>query len=84
MSISFSFKVNLNIYLDNFSHNIKKVDKELEKYLTDPNEKNIHDIRTSLRRLEAASISSPKQMRKKNLKDFADVGKQLFKINSEI
>ncbi len=84
MSISFCFKVNLNIYLYNFSHNIKKVDKELEKYLTDPNEKNIHDIRTSLRRLEAASISSPKQMRKKNLKDFADVGKQLFKINSEI
>jgi len=85
MSISFSLKVNLNIYLYNFSHNIKKVDNELEKYLTDPDEKNIHDIRTSLRRLEAAYISSPKRMRKiKNLKDFADVGKQLFKINSEI
>ncbi len=85
MSQSFSFEVNLNIYLYNFSHNIKRVNKKLEKYLADPSEKNIHDIRTSLRRLEAAYISSPKQMRKKkNLKDFADVGKQLFKINSKI
>jgi hypothetical protein len=38
--------IDLHIFFDNFIHNIHRVDKVLDNYLADPNEKNIHDIRT--------------------------------------
>ena len=59
--------IDLNIFFDNFVHNIHRVDDRLDKYLVDPNENNIHDIRTSTRRLEAAFLASPKQMHNKKM-----------------
>jgi CHAD domain-containing protein len=76
--------VDLTIFFDNFIHSIHKVDDRLDKYLDDPNEDNIHDIRTSIRRLEAAILSSPKQMRNKKIKQFVKESKGLFKANSEV
>lgn len=75
----------VNTYADNCTQNIKRVYTKLDKYLENPTEDNIHHMRTSLRRLEATYQSSPKQIRKKQkIKEFASVGKRLFKINSNI
>ncbi|WP_458720135.1 hypothetical protein [Candidatus Nitrosocosmicus sp. R] len=75
----------VNTYADNCTQNIKRVYTKLDKYLENPTEDNIHHMRTSLRRLEATYQSSPKQIRKKKkIKEFASVGKRLFKINSNI
>ena len=76
--------VDLNTFFDNFVHNIHKVDTRLDNYLADPNENNIHDIRTSVRRLESAFLACPKQMRKKKTSQFVKEGKRLFKANSEV
>ena len=76
--------IDLNVFFDNFIHNIHKVDTRLDNYLADPNENNIHDIRTSIRRLESAFLACPKQIRKKKLSQFVNESKQLFKANSEI
>jgi len=75
----------VNKYTDNCTQNIKRVYTKLDKYLENPTEDNIHHMRTSLRRLEATYQSSPKQIRKKKkFKEFASVGKRLFRINSNI
>ncbi len=75
----------VNTYADNCTQNIKRVYTKLDKYLENPTEDNIHHMRTSLRRLQATYQSSPKQIRKKKkIKEFASVGKRLFKINSNI
>src|SRR6187200_1960018 len=75
----------VNTYTDNCTQNIKRVYTKLDKYLENPTEDNIHHMRTSLRRLEATYQSSPKQIRKKKkFKEFASVGKRLFRINSNI
>ena len=75
----------VNTYADNCNQNIKRVYTKLDKYLENPTEDNIHHMRTSLRRLQATYQSSPKQIRKKKkIKEFASVGKRLFRINSNI
>ncbi len=75
----------VNTYVDNCTQNIKRVYTKLDKYLENPTEENIHHMRTSLRRLQATYQSSPKQIRKKKKsKEFASIGKRLFKINSNI
>lgn len=75
----------LETYVDNCSRNFKRVYERLDKYLENPTEESIHDMRTSLRRLEATYQSNPKQLRRKRkVKSFAETGKKLFKINSKI
>jgi CHAD domain-containing protein len=76
--------IDIITFFDNFVHNIHKVDDRLDNYLADPNENNIHDIRTSIRRLEAAFLASPKQMRGKKIEQFVEESKRLFKANSEL
>jgi CHAD domain-containing protein len=50
-----------------FQRNLKRIDKRLETYLANPeNEKNIHDIRTSVRRLDATFSLLPKKIRKQH------------------
>ena len=45
----------LPFFLTKFHENIQKVSNRINKYLNDPKAKNIHDIRTSIRRLNAAN-----------------------------
>jgi CHAD domain-containing protein len=79
----FNVRYDSNTHANNCYENYKKVLAKLDKYLEDPNEDNIHHMRTSLRRLEAAYQSSPKQIRnKKKIKTFASSAKKLFSINS--
>ncbi|MDQ6722758.1 MAG: CHAD domain-containing protein [Thermoproteota archaeon] len=74
----------MDTFFDNYIHNIQKVDNRLDEYIKDPNEKNIHDMRTAIRRLEASYISSPKQIRKRKIIEYVIKSKHLFAINSEI
>ena len=65
--------------------NVQRVDKRLKDYLKDPNENNIHDIRTAVRRLDASFGSLPnRERKKKNNRDYLTTAKHLFKINSQI
>jgi CHAD domain-containing protein len=65
--------------------NVQRVDKRLNDYLKDPNENNIHDIRTAIRRVDASFGSLPKKERSKNhIHDYITIAKRLFKINSQI
>ncbi len=76
--------IHLDTFFDNYIHNIQKIDNRLDEYIKDPSEKNIHDIRTSIRRLDASYMASPKQIRKRKVIEFVIKSKHLFKINSEI
>ncbi len=76
--------INLDTFFDNYVHNIHKVDNRLDEYIKDPTEKNIHDIRTSIRRLDASYMASPKLIRKRKIIDYVFKSKNLFKINSQI
>jgi CHAD domain-containing protein len=76
--------IDLGVFIDNYIHNVQKVDKRLDEYIRDPNKDNIHDIRTAIRRLEASYSASPKQLRRKRMKKYVDSSKHLFKLNSEI
>ena len=65
--------------------NVQRVDKRLNDFLKDPNENNIHDIRTAIRRLDASIGSLPKRERNKNrIRDYILTAKRLFQINSQI
>jgi len=76
--------IDLGVFIDNYIHNVQKVDKRLDEYIKDPNKDNIHGIRTAIRRLEASYSASPKQIRRKRMKKYVDNSKRLFKLNSEI
>src|SRR5215831_8565532 len=72
-------------YFEQFDKTIQKVKNQLEKYLSDPNEKNIHDVRISIRRFLVASTILPKKVRQKpKIKNFIEFHKKFFKTNSKI
>jgi CHAD domain-containing protein len=72
-------------FLSRLEANVQRVDKRLNDYLKDPNENNIHDIRTAIRRVDASFVSLPKKERhKNNIHDYITIAKRLFKINSQI
>jgi CHAD domain-containing protein len=65
--------------------NISRVSNKLDDYLKRQDEENIHDIRTSVRRLDACYKTLPKGLRKrKQMKKFVNESKVLFKINSQV
>lgn len=84
LSFENSYPVDLDTFFDNYAHNVQKVGKRVDQYARDPNEENIHDIRTAIRRLEASYRSSPKKLQKKKIKKYVGISKCLFKLNSEI
>jgi CHAD domain-containing protein len=84
-SQNISFNINLNRYQNSTKRNISRVSNRLDDYLQDPNEENIHDIRTAGRRLEASYRSLPGNIRNKNkIKKYVKQSKDLFRINSRI
>ena len=69
---------------EKFYQNLLKVGKRLDIYLAEPDdEKNIHDVRTSLRRLDTFYSLLPKKLRKRNRKRIEKY-KEFFKANSKI
>lgn len=70
------------IQVNNNFENFKNI---LTLYLKNPNDKNIHDLRKSIRRLDSAYYSLPKEFRKnKPLKNYVNHSKDLFKSNSQV
>lgn len=64
--------------------NAERLDRRLEKYVEDPeSEKNVHDVRTSLRRLQASFSLMPKSVRKKNARQIRAC-KDFFSANSRV
>jgi CHAD domain-containing protein len=83
----FSQPINVNPkeFVNICERNISRVSNKLDDYLTRQDEKNIHDIRTSVRRLDACHQTLPKKLRgRKQMKKFVKKSKDLFKINSQI
>ena len=79
------FSIDLETFLDMAERNIRRVDNRLDDYIKNPNEENIHNIRTAIRRLQATYISLPKKLRKKKkIREFVIKSKELFRINSKI
>ncbi|MGB8776606.1 MAG: CHAD domain-containing protein [Nitrososphaeraceae archaeon] len=77
--------VNPKEFVNICERNISRVSNKLDDYLTRQDEKNIHDIRTSVRRLDACYQTLPKKLRgRKQMKKFVKKSKDLFKINSQI
>lgn len=63
--------VNPKDFVNICERNISRVSNKLDDYLTSQDEKNIHDIRTSVRRLDACYKTLPKKLRKrKQMKKF--------------
>ena len=72
-------------FLTKLHENLETLNNRLNKYIKDPKAKNIHDIRTSIRRLNAAFSTLPKKYRDgSSMSTYILSCKELFKINSEI
>lgn len=77
--------LNLLPYLTKLSENLRRVHNRVNKYLKDPNEKQIHDVRTAIRRLDATFLILPKKYRNGSpLSEYVLKCKEFFKVNSEI
>jgi CHAD domain-containing protein len=71
--------------LTKLSENLRKVHNRVNKYLKDPNAKQIHDVRTAIRRLDATFLILPKKYRNGSpLSEYVLKCKEFFKVNSEI
>jgi CHAD domain-containing protein len=78
-------KVDLKEFVASFKRNVSRVNNRLDDYLKNSNEKNIHDIRTAVRRLDSSYKALPQNVRKKNkIKQYVSKCKDLFRLNSKI
>jgi CHAD domain-containing protein len=72
-------------FLTKLSENLRRVHDRVNKYLKDPNAKQIHDVRTAIRRLDATFLILPKKYRNGSpLSEYVLKCKEFFKVNSEI
>ena len=72
-------------FVKKFQQNKQRVEKRVNDYLVNPTEESIHDVRTSIRRLDASFKLLPKKIRNSyDIRNYHDQYRQLFKINSEI
>ena len=77
--------LNLLPFLTKLSENLQRVNNRINKYLKKPNAKQIHDVRTAIRRLDATFSTLPKKYKNgSSLSKYVVQCKELFKINSEI
>ncbi len=72
------------LFARSFGKSAQRVKARLAAYVAEPeNEENVHDVRTSLRRLEASFLLMPKKLRKRNRRQI-DAHKQFFRANSRV
>ena len=75
----------LLVFLIKLHENLQRLDNKTSSYIKNSNEKNIHDIRTSVRRFNASFLTLPKRYRKEyGLSEYNKLANQFFKVNSEI
>ena len=72
-------------FAKSLSGSTDKLDSKLKTFLAKPNVKNVHDVRTSIRRVEASFRLLPKNIRKKpNVSSYLTRTRILFKATSPI
>ena len=72
-------------FAKSLSDSTDKLDSRLKSFLARPNVKSIHDVRTSIRRIEASFNLLPKNVRKKKIvSNYLTRTKSLFKATSPI
>jgi CHAD domain-containing protein len=72
-------------FLTRLNENLQRVDNRVNRYLKTPNSKQIHNVRTAIRRLDATFMLLPKNNRShSSLSDYLVKCKEFFKVNSEI
>jgi CHAD domain-containing protein len=77
--------INPKKFVDICERNISRVSNKLDDYITSQDERNIHDIRTSVRRLDVCYKTLPKKLRRgKQMKKFVNKSKDLFSMNSQV
>ncbi len=80
--------ININSFNETFFQmfleRLHKSNHRLTLYVDDPSVENIHNLRTSIRRLITIYQILPKQLRKKKLKKFVKKYKTFFKSNGKI
>lgn len=74
----------LNVFLELFQEKQDKSKKRLEDYIQNQGPEQIHDLRTSIRRLEATYMIFPKFCKTKKTDNFVARYKKFFKKNSSI
>lgn len=80
-----SLELNKKTFLKKFKKILDDFYQKLDEYTIDPNDENIHDIRVSIRRLEAAYRVLPKSARKQEeVREYVKQAKELFKVNAKI
>jgi CHAD domain-containing protein len=78
-------KLNKKTFLKKFEKILDNFYQKLDEYIVDPNDKSIHDIRISIRRLEAVHRFLPKNVKKQEMvKEYVKQAKKLFKVNAKI
>jgi CHAD domain-containing protein len=83
--LSHSVKVDIRKFVIASQKNITRVDTKLDDYLTNPDIKHIHGIRTAIRRLNVCCKTLPRKIQeKRRIKKYVDKSTEVFKINSQI
>jgi CHAD domain-containing protein len=72
-------------YTESLSKSERIVSDKVRAYLKDPNEENVHDLRTSIRRLLTTANILPKKMRgQKEPKKYLESYERLLKLNAKV
>lgn len=80
-----SLELDKETFLKKFTKIQKRFYEKLQDYIKNPNDENIHDIRVSIRRLEAAHNIFPKNIREKEKNtNYIKQAKTLFKLNAKV
>jgi CHAD domain-containing protein len=79
------YRLETKNYFETLNGIAQKSSIRLDKYLKNPTEENVHDVRIAIRKMESAWIVLPKKIRQKGkIKRFIQTYKKFFKTNSEI
>lgn len=71
-------------YLNEFRSDLKRVENRINSYLESPSEEATHNVRTSIRRLEASSKLLPKALRRGDFSKFMKLCSNFFKITNQL
>lgn len=73
-------------FLIKLHESIERLNHRTNGYIKNPNEKHIHDIRTSVRRFNSTFLSLPKKYRTGPilLSEYNEIANKFFKVNSKI
>ena len=74
----------VNIFQKTFQEKQEKAKKRLEELLEEQGEEQIHNLRTSVRRLETTYLIFPNSFKRKKTNNFVSSYKSLFKKNSSL